>query len=370
VDEAYVEFSPHSSAVKLIDAYDHVIVLRTLSKAMGLAGVRCGGMIAHEDVIQQAIKVLAVYPVPVPVLNVVMQALAPANRARLKAKREEIVETRNWMMQRLATMEAVDKVFPSDTNFIFVRFKDGAAIDALARKHGFIMRYQGNVPRLENGIRFSMGTRAEMESLAELIEKGKLPERTVGRKGASSRKTKETAIDVHVDLDALAPVAIATGVGFFDHMLDQIARHAGISLVVDAQGDTHIDPHHVVEDTAIALGEAFYKALGDKNGIERYGFTLPMDESIAQITIDLSGRGLLVFKGAFCAEKVGEMPTSLVEHFFRSLAENMRATIHLSVEGQDAHHQIEACFKAFARALRQAISKGEGSALPSTKGIL
>lgn len=189
------------------------------------------------------------------------------------------------------------------------------------------------------------------------------------RIGEAARDTRETRIRVRVDLDAPAQSSIHTGLGFFDHMLEQIARHAGFALELSCEGDIHVDEHHTIEDCALALGEALRKALGDKRGIGRYGFTLPMDESQASAVLDLSGRPYLVFEGSFPREQVGELPTELVPHFFRSLCETLGANLHLTVRGDNAHHMVEACFKAFARALKPAIAV-RGDDLPSTKGVL
>jgi imidazoleglycerol-phosphate dehydratase/histidinol-phosphatase len=183
------------------------------------------------------------------------------------------------------------------------------------------------------------------------------------------RKTKETRIRVSVDLDREAAAEVATGLGFFDHMLEQIGRHGGFALTLTCAGDTHVDEHHTVEDCGLALGEALKKALGDKRGIGRYGFALPMDETRAEALLDLSGRPYFVFEGAFGRDRVGDLPTEMVPHFFRSLCESLGANLHLKVAGENTHHQVEACFKATARALRMAIRR-EGSELPSTKGVL
>jgi len=183
------------------------------------------------------------------------------------------------------------------------------------------------------------------------------------------RATRETAIRVRVDLDAEAPITIRTGIGFFDHMLEQIAKHGGFALQLECQGDLHVDEHHTVEDCAIALGTALRQALADKRGIARYGFLLPMDESLAQVAIDLSGRPFFVFEGTFGRERVGELPTELVPHFFRSLAESLGAALHLTVKGENTHHMIEACFKAVGRSLRQAF-RIDGTELPTSKGVL
>jgi imidazoleglycerol-phosphate dehydratase/histidinol-phosphatase len=183
------------------------------------------------------------------------------------------------------------------------------------------------------------------------------------------RCTKETCITVRVDLDKAAEPKVRTGLGFFDHMLEQIGKHGGFALAIECDGDTHIDDHHSVEDCALALGQALRQALGDKRGIQRYGFALPMDESATEARLDLSGRPYFVFDGHFPRDRVGELATEMVPHFFRSLCETLGANLHLAVRGENAHHMVEACFKVVARSLRQAIRR-EGSELPSTKGAL
>jgi imidazoleglycerol-phosphate dehydratase/histidinol-phosphatase len=183
------------------------------------------------------------------------------------------------------------------------------------------------------------------------------------------RNTKETRITVAINLDNPSNTAIETGIGFFDHMLEQLAKHAEIAINLSCQGDTHIDEHHTVEDCAIAIGQALKQALGDKFGIARYGFSVPMDEASASVLLDISNRGFFKFDGHFEREAVGTLPTELVPHFFQSLAESAGLTVHMSVQGVNTHHMIEACFKAFARVLKQAIAQ-TGQSLPSTKGVL
>ena len=183
------------------------------------------------------------------------------------------------------------------------------------------------------------------------------------------RRTKETNIDVRVGLDATTPIQVATGIGFFDHMLEQLAKHGGFALELTCNGDLQIDEHHTVEDCALALGEALGRALGAKIGIARYGFLLPMDEAEAKVAIDLSGRAFARFEGRFGREPVGGLPTELVPHFFHSLAESLGAAVHVSVTGENSHHMIEACFKGVGRALRQGF-RLESNELPTTKGVL
>ena len=190
------------------------------------------------------------------------------------------------------------------------------------------------------------------------------------RRATIVRHTKETKITVSVDLDQAGPAQLATGLGFFDHMLEQIAKNAGITLAIKCDGDLEIDEHHTIEDVGIALGQALKQAIGDKRGIGRYGFVLPMDEAQAQVALDLSGRAYFTFAGKFSREFVGEMPTELVAHFFRSVSDSLLATLQMSVTGDNTHHMVETLFKGFGRALRPAIARGTGSEIPSTKGVL
>jgi imidazoleglycerol-phosphate dehydratase/histidinol-phosphatase len=189
------------------------------------------------------------------------------------------------------------------------------------------------------------------------------------RRSAVRRTTKETDVTVAIDLSREGPSTIDTGLGFFDHMLEQVARHGGFALTLACRGDLDIDEHHTVEDCALALGTALRQALGDKRGIARYGFLLAMDEAEAQVALDLSGRPYFVWEGQFNRERVGELPTELVPHFFRSFAETLGAALHVKVRGDNTHHMIESCFKGVGRSLRQAI-RLEGGELPSTKGAL
>jgi imidazoleglycerol-phosphate dehydratase / histidinol-phosphatase len=185
------------------------------------------------------------------------------------------------------------------------------------------------------------------------------------------RKTNETDISIELNLDGTGKANIHTGLGFFDHMLDQIARHGAIDLNITAKGDLHIDEHHTIEDTGIALGEAIAKGLGDKRGIERYGFCLPMDDCLAQVGIDFGGRNWLVWEATFKREKIGEMPTEMFYHFFKSFSDGAKANLNIKAEGENEHHKIEAIFKAFAKAIKMAVKRNPyNMQLPSTKGVL
>lgn len=212
------------------------------------------------------------------------------------------------------------------------------------------------------GLRYHPATLGWTELARQIVE--------APRRAAIRRETKETKITVSVDLDSPAPISLSTGLGFFDHMLEQIARNAGISLVIKCDGDLHIDEHHTIEDVGLALGTALKQALGEKRGIGRYGFVMPMDEAKAEVSLDLSGRAWLVFEADFPRDAVGQMPTEMVSHFFKSLSDNLAATLHMKVTGDNTHHMIEALFKGFGRALRPAVVRGAGSEVPSSKGVL
>lgn len=202
----------------------------------------------------------------------------------------------------------------------------------------------------------------------EIYEFLKLPERTA----FIERNTKETKIKIELNLDGTGKSDIHTGLGFYDHMLDQVAKHSGSDLKIWVEGDLHIDEHHTIEDTALALGEAYLKALGDKKGTNRYGFLLPMDEALAQVAIDFSGRPWLVWDASFKREKIGEMPTEMFYHFFKSFSDTSKCNLNIKCEGDNEHHKIEAIFKAFAKSIKMAVKRNlnEMNSLPSTKGVL
>ncbi len=189
------------------------------------------------------------------------------------------------------------------------------------------------------------------------------------RRAEVVRETKETNIKISMNLDGTGQSSISTGLAFLDHMLDQLARHGQIDLDIKVKGDLQIDEHHTIEDTALALGEVFLKALGDKRGIERYGFCLPMDDCLAQVAIDFGGRPWLVWEAEFKREKMGEMPTEMFFHFFKSFSDTAKCNLNIQASGQNEHHKIEAIFKAFAKAIKMAIKK-DGNQLPTTKGTL
>lgn len=360
VDEGVIEFSDASSATTVIGQHPNLIVLRSLSLAYGLAGARVGAAIAQSDTLARLVSVLEPYALPAPLVKLAQQALDPS---RLLESRERIATVRR---ERERVVRELSRVVPVDNGvgpIVIVRPDDIA--DSLNRLKAFGIAADVSEERL----RLPVSLKAEVNDRL-LAAFGLNPGKArAPRTGQSVRDTKETRIVCAVNLDEAAPVRIETGVGFFDHMLEQIAAHGGFSLRLKCEGDLHTDPHHTIEDCAIALGQALKQALGERKGIQRYGFVLPMDEANAVVSIDLSGRPFPVFEGSFGTPYLGDYRTDMTAHVFRSLAEHLGAAVHITVTGTDDHHKTEACYKGFGRALRQAI-KVEGDAIPSTKGML
>jgi len=230
----------------------------------------------------------------------------------------------------------------------------------LAKNLGSKAIYMGKDPQEEVALNTT--------SWDEIYEFLRLP----ARKAMVERNTSETEIKISLNLDGTGKCNIDTGLAFFDHMLDQLGKHGGTDLDIHVKGDLHIDEHHTIEDTALALGEAYLKALGDKKGIYRYGFLLPMDDVLAQVAIDFGGRPWIMWEADFKREKIGEMPTEMFFHFFKSFSDTAKCNLNIKAEGNNEHHKIEAIFKAFARAIKMAVKRDVQALnqLPSTKGVL
>ncbi len=268
----------------------------------------------------------------------------------------------------------IDRSFPHEN--ALTRKPRLGLVQPLLRDHGIDWTRSAMVGDRETDIEFAVnlgirGFKLKSPQFGDGIDWEAIAHALVDqpRTAKVTRNTRETRIEVEVDLDREADPEVKTGLGFYDHMLEQLGKHGGFALRLRCEGDLHIDEHHTVEDCALALGQALREALGDKRGIGRYGFTLPMDEAQASVALDWSGRPYCVFEGEFRREQVGGLATELVPHVFRSLCETAGLNLHLSVKGDNDHHKIEACFKAVARALRQSFRR-EGNALPSTKGAL
>ncbi len=366
VDEAYIEFSSTESLARRVFEVPNLVVLRTLSKAFALAGARCGATLASPEILDLLERALAPYPIPAPTVSAVLAALTPHGLAVVRERVARLRQARDELSHALSSCADIRRVHPSDANFLLLDVGDGAAFAKRLRSRGILVRhFEG---RHSNRVRVSVGT---PEDNALLLEALGIAGPTTGRERRAivTRETKETRISASVDLDGDVVIDVSTGIGFFDHMLEQVARHGGFGLRLLCEGDLHVDAHHTVEDTALVLGQALREALGDKRGIDRYGFVLPMDEARAEVLVDLSGRPAAVFEGTLADLRVGELATELVPHIFESLAQSLGAAIHVRVSGRNTHHMVESCFKGLGRALRQAIHRS-GDEVPSTKGIL
>lgn len=366
-DEAYLEFSNTPSLAAEAVCRPNLLVLKTLSKAFALAGARVGGLVGPVETLEIVSRALPPYPLPTLSIAAALEALQPARRAVHRERIAQLLAERERVAPLIAASPFVRKVHPSAGNFLFLETEQTAELAARLSADGVRVRYRPQAA--PGGVRLTIGTRQEND--AALAAFGVAVEKAAERRAEIARDTKETRIALAIDLERAEPRRIDTGIPYYDHMLDQVAAHGGFSLVLSCQGDLEIDPHHSIEDVAIALGQGLKGALGDKRGIGRFGFALPMDETEAQVLIDLSGRPFSRFEGSFEATHVGDYPTEMTPHVFRSLADSIGAAIHVKVTGENDHHKVEACFKAFGRALRQALAiEGKGNALPSTKGML
>lgn len=367
VDEAYIDFSSEPSLSGYIREYQNLIILQTLSKAYGMAALRLGLAFADERTMSMFANVKYPYNISLAGMEKAMSLL----RRDVAAEVAVVMSERARLAEELAKLPRVRKVWPSDANFLLVEVDDARSLYAELLDAQVIVRDRSKVLGCAGCLRITVGSPAENDKVLAVIG-GLQPESVVEKRAAKVvRKTKETQIEVSVDLDSKGTDGIDTGLKFLDHMLDQIVHHAGIYLTVKATGDLEVDEHHTMEDVAIVLGEALIKALGDKRGIERYGFVLPMDESKAMVLMDLGGRIEFVWDVNFAREYVGDVPTEMFWHFFRSLGAAMSCNLHVSAKGDNDHHVAEGIFKAFARALKMAVRKEQFSySLPSSKGVL
>ncbi len=374
VDEAYGDFCPERSAIPLLSRYANLVVLQTLSKAWGLPALRIGLAFASAQFVAILSKVKAPYNISGPTQMLAQRALSQEKRKKRMA--EEICREREKLAGLLAASPLVTEVVPSQANFLMARFTEPRRVYEELLKRGIIVRDRSNQLYCDGALRISVGTPLEnrrlMAALTEIGGAGptELIQDEASRRAVRRRSTNETAIEVDLNLDGSGETYVSTGLGFFDHMLQQLGKHSGADLSVAVQGDLDIDEPHTIEDTGITLGEALHAALGDKRGIERYGYCAPMDEAEASVTLDFSGRAVLVWDVQFKREYIGDVPAEMFKHFFHSLADGAKMTLHIRAAGENEHHIIEGIFKAFARALRSAIARTAGTAIPSTKGTL
>lgn len=396
LDEAYIDFADEPGMLRSLENWPNLIILQTLSKAWGMAGLRAGLAFASDYVMRLFAQVKYPYNINVATLSAVEKLLKAGVDDRVKL----IKEQRAFMEQKLSGMECVWRVYPSQANFLLVQVDNAADLYNYLLGEGIIVRDRSRMPLCDNTLRITVGTpqenvrllraiaeydikrygsRAEGGPLAEvgplaegeLVAERELLQEYESRSARVIRTTNETSVSVSVDLDNSGTGGISTGLSFLDHMLMQIVHHGGIMLTINASGDLEVDEHHTMEDVAITLGQALSKALGDKRGIERYGFALPMDESEAIVLLDFGGRIDFKWEVTFYGERVGDVPTQMFRHFFQSLCSAMNCNLHISARGENDHHIAEAIFKAFARALKAAVRREPFNyEIPSSKGLL
>ena len=396
LDEAYIDFADEPGMLRSLENWPNLIILQTLSKAWGMAGLRAGLAFASNYVMRLFAQVKYPYNINVATLSAVEKLLKAGVDDRVKL----IKEQRAFMEQKLSGMECVWRVYPSQANFLLVQVDNAADLYNYLLGEGIIVRDRSRMPLCDNTLRITIGTpqenvrllraiaeynikrygsRAEGGPLAEgkplaegeLMAERELLQEYESRSARVIRTTNETSVSVSVDLDNSGTGGISTGLSFLDHMLMQIVHHGGIMLTINASGDLEVDEHHTMEDVAITLGQALSKALGDKRGIERYGFALPMDESEAIVLLDFGGRIDFKWEVTFYGERVGDVPTQMFRHFFQSLCSAMNCNLHISARGENDHHIAEAIFKAFARALKAAVRREPFNyEIPSSKGLL
>ncbi len=382
VDEAYIDYADEESSITLLDKYPNLLIMQTFSKARGMAALRVGIAFTSEKIIDILNKIKAPYNINGYSQKKILEALSVNKEfSRLV---QIVKQQRELITVELQKLSFVEKVYSSQANFLLVKFTNARKIyNDLANK-GIIVRDRSSMHGCANSLRITIGTPAENMELINTL-------RTFDNKAATQtdfqindlqpslsvrsarihRKTSETDIELVLDVENTQVLGIDTGIGFFDHMLEQIARHGNIGLSIKVKGDLHVDEHHTIEDVALALGEAFKIALADKVGMERYGFALPMDDAEAQVLIDFGGRPYFVWQAEFKREMIGQMPTEMFKHFFKSFSDAAACNLNIKAEGENEHHKIEGIFKAFARAVRMAIRKDPFSNyLPSTKGSL
>lgn len=371
LDEAYVDFSTRGSFTGILPGHPNLVILQTLSKAWGAAGVRVGMLFGSKELVSILDKMKSPYN-----MSDVNQAAALKTLSHWRRKEQNVritVRERERLEKELPETGMVENVFPSEANFLLVRLSDDAGrIYGELLKQGIIVRNRSSEYGCGNCVRITVGTPEENDKLLAALRDLKAGNAVcvpveAPRTSEVSRSTKETSVYVRLDLDGEGKASICSKLSFFNHMLELFAFHSGFDLSLDLEGDIEVDSHHSIEDAALCLGEAFRKAIGNKEGIERYGYVLPMDEALASAALDLSGRPELVLEGIVPSS----VPSQDFRHFFKSFSDAAQCTLHIQVKGENDHHIIEAAFKAFGRALGAAARRDlRHKILPSTKGML
>ncbi|MBE0674014.1 MAG: histidinol-phosphate transaminase [Bacteroidales bacterium] len=371
VDEAYIDFSGTGGALHLTGSYDNLMVIRTFSKARGMAAARLGIGFACKEVTGLLNRIKLPYNVNSLTIDAALRSLE--NEQTTKQQVSIIIEERNVIAEALGKMEGVIKVWPSDANFLLIKVEKPRELYSFLLGRGIVIRDRSTLEGCGGCLRITVGTPPQnkllLEAMGEFFSNEDISAATGTESFPARRRTAETDIFVRFIPYGRGIGDVQTGLGFLDHMLELLAFHSGSDIMIRGNGDLHVDAHHLTEDVALTLGAAIGDAVRNRP-VERYGFTLPMDESLATVALDISGRAMLVWDVDFRSEMIGEMPASMVEHFFRSLATASRCTINVKAAGGDDHHIAEAVFKAFGRAMRMAFRPSGDGVVPSSKGVI
>jgi len=375
IDEAYIDFAESESWIHRLNEFPNLIVMQTFSKAWGLANIRIGMAFASPEIVELMSRIKPPYNISGISQEMALLALSNVDAKELMVSK--LIFERDRLINEFASIPIIEKIYPSDANFLLIKVSNPKDIYEYLIYNGIVVRDRSSQALCEGCLRVTVGSHSENDHLIKLLRLYPNPvsaldiENKEKRVGIIKRKTTETDIQIRVFLDGKGKCRISTGMGFFDHMLEQLGRHSGCDLEIRAIGDLNVDEHHTIEDTAIALGEAILQALGNKIGIERYGYLLPMDESYAQVSIDFSGRPCLVWNAEFKREKIGDVPTEMFQHFFKSFSDAAKCNLHIAAQGDNEHHKIEGIFKAVAKSIKMAVKVEKGvDTLPSTKGML
>ncbi|MFN3230136.1 MAG: imidazoleglycerol-phosphate dehydratase HisB [Asticcacaulis sp.] len=361
IDARYADSADTDDLMDLIRTETNVVILRSLGHSCGLMGAEVGALFSTDKIVFSLEKLSEPNALARPLIKAAEAALDPSRRLILEQRLQGLRQARRTLTEALSGL-GVPVNIDGQAPWLYLTPDDkGTTLRALERMGVGVIA-------TKDGLVVPLGTAADNARILAAFAPVEASVRPA-RRAEVLRDTKETKIAVSVDLDQPGPVQIHTGIGFFDHMLDQVASHGGFALSLSCSGDLHIDLHHSLEDCMLAFGTALKQALGERLGLARFGFVLPMDETEASVSVDLGGRPFCVFDGTFKATHLGDYPTEMTAHAFRSLSETLSAAIHVKVTGENDHHKTEACFKALGRALRMAL-RTEGEALPSTKGML
>jgi histidinol-phosphate aminotransferase len=370
VDEAYIDFSGTTGSLPLLTGHSNVMVIRTFSKARGLAGARLGVGYSNSFITGLLNRIKLPYNVNSITLDAGLRSLEAEDATRQQV--ELIIAEREQLSRELGKMVGIKKVWPSDANFILTEVETPKELYAYLLRCGIVVRDRSSLPGCEGCLRLTIGTPPQNEALLSAIKEfysnTYLPVEK-RRSSALTRRTNETDIYVKFSPAQKGVADIQTGVGFLDHMLELFAFHSGSNLIIRGNGDLQVDAHHLAEDVALALGSAIAEVVRQQP-VERYGFTLPMDESLAMVVVDMGGRAVLVWDVELKAPMLGDLPSEMVSHFFRSFASAARCNLNIKVTGENDHHKVEAVFKAFGRALKMAMKPSGNDVVPSSKGVI